>query len=591
MPSQSVMNFHYECVGEGATATTYSYLREPRVVESGLTRGLQSGSFNYLENGNISLNERINYYYGNATNISNSTVTHDLEVEFKGDRGISEFFAKGFFGNNRWVSAWKKIRYEESDNIAQAARDGKPWVSHPSNQITVNAHAFMNTSDINRTDYQFRYNADVKNGVVDTKDATGWTNRSGSKRYDWEHESRVSGDDLAIVNELIDSEGEIPEAGLVGDWLPCCFKGTVPTIDQLDVPWPSAVVKSALRANTLLPTTQLSVVNANYPNLFPPGISVSSLAYRRAVANKHAVIGNIASTNKMMLLSTQIPYIPSISQAVSIYSSDSNATASAFYPESKNLKVGLVTYMPESQLGPLLNNTSHMIVPKSDCKDGGCEGYECIYTYDSGLASETVGAAAAVEVPVISIKNIDVTLEMATLDANETKRFNRANGTDGESLPAKRMLYLILVHNSGNLPLSDVVLTAELAKGIQYEASQYSEEGRGDLKANKNPDPPVEDLKTTVTWNLNTLNTGEIKAILLEAFVKKIVDDKGVSVKVKGKASDGEEVVDSDSAPSEQCGYKIPVGEGKGRPCIPYSKDDEKCKYQCPDWVNDYQGE
>ena len=184
-----------------------------------------------------------------------------------------------------------------------------------------------------------------------------------------------------------------------------------------------------------------------------------------------------------------------------------------------------------------------------------------------------------------SIGSIDVTLEMAILDGNTTARFKRGNRTEGPLSPAKLVLYRIWVYNSGIEPLSDVTLSAELDKGIQYETSKYYEERRGDLEAIKDPDPPNENLKTDVTWNLNFLNPSEIKSILLETYVKKNVDEKGVSVNVKGKASDGEEVVDSDSAPSEQCGYKYTSGESKGTKCMPWSEDDEDCKYQCPDWA------
>jgi len=103
MPSQSILQFTYQCEGKNATATTYSYLNEPRIEENGFARGLKSGSFNYLENGNINLEENIEYYYVNGTNITNSTVNHDLTVKFEGDRGISEFFGRGYFANNRWV--------------------------------------------------------------------------------------------------------------------------------------------------------------------------------------------------------------------------------------------------------------------------------------------------------------------------------------------------------------------------------------------------------------------------------------------------------------------------------------------------------
>ena len=59
MPTQSILQFTYQCEGKNATATTYSYLKEPRIEENGFARGIKSGSFNYLENGNINLEENI----------------------------------------------------------------------------------------------------------------------------------------------------------------------------------------------------------------------------------------------------------------------------------------------------------------------------------------------------------------------------------------------------------------------------------------------------------------------------------------------------------------------------------------------------
>jgi hypothetical protein len=202
IPSQSIMQFNYECEGQGATATTYSHLKEPRVQETDYTRGLKSGSFNYLENGNINIKEGINYYYGNGTNKTNSSVEHTLKVNFNGDRGISEFFGRGFFGNNRWISAWKKIRYEESPTMKV---DGWSMVNRPSNYIDVDASVRMDTSS--KIDYEFKYKAEIKNGVIETRDATGWTNRTGARKFDWEHETRTSGHELNITNNLFDSEG------------------------------------------------------------------------------------------------------------------------------------------------------------------------------------------------------------------------------------------------------------------------------------------------------------------------------------------------------------------------------------------------
>lgn len=244
VPSQSIMEFTYKCEGEDATATTYSYLKEPRLSENGYERGLKSGSFNYLENGKINIEENINYFYGNGTNKTNSSIEHSLNVNFKGDKGISEFFGRGFFKNNRWASAWKKIRYEISPNVEI---NGRPMVDRPSSYINVVAATRMNTAK--NISYEFEYKADIENGVIQTDDASGWSNRTGSRKIDWEHETRTEGEKINITNNLYDTEANIETAaGPDDDWLPCCYKGTMPEIEQLGKPWPSAAVIATLKA-------------------------------------------------------------------------------------------------------------------------------------------------------------------------------------------------------------------------------------------------------------------------------------------------------------------------------------------------------
>ena len=111
--------------------------------------------------------------------------------------------------------------------------------------------------------YAFHYDAKIKNGVIEAKDATGWTNRTGSKKYDWEYESRAEGNELNITNDLIESVGLVTAGGPEDDWLPCCISGTRPTFDQLDINWPSDVMIATLEANRLRPTRSLSTAYAS----------------------------------------------------------------------------------------------------------------------------------------------------------------------------------------------------------------------------------------------------------------------------------------------------------------------------------------
>ncbi|MGV8175943.1 MAG: hypothetical protein ACP5OU_09605 [Methanothrix sp.] len=592
VPSDSLMQFQYKCIGTNATLSTYSYLKEPRIEETGYMRGLKSSSFNYLKNGSIDLEENIKYFYGNGTNITNTSIDHSLKVDFDGKMGISEFFAKGFFGNNRWISAWKKIRYEVSPSVKI---NGEPMENRPANDIVVDASVVMDTKDNNRTNYRFNYNAEIKNGVMEAKDATGWTNRTGAKRYDWTYEALTSGKELSITNNLFDSERIVPAAGPIGDWLPCWCKGTMPAIEQLDEPWPSFLTKKILDANRILPTAQLSPVNSTFDRFYPTGISISGLRYRRSVAKKHVMVGNIGLMDGGVPLLTRRLYIQhSAPKDISFNCSNSNRTDSAFaafYPESRNVKVGLVTYLPEAQLGPLEYNLSHKVVAKTDCTDGDCPGFEGMYTYDEGPTAMSMIAAAEGEVPELTVKNIDVTSDVFEIDSNTTQGFEDANSIGGPSSPAKHEMYKITVHNSGSVALSDVILSAELAKGIKPVNASYYEAGRGILEVTSVPEKFNENVMTTLTFKLNTMSPGEVKSVLIEAYAKKDVDKTRMSVEVKGKAPDGDELRDSqNSADIQECRLMSKQNPTRDE-CSPYAalKDkasgkNEYCVEVCPDW-------
>jgi hypothetical protein len=581
VPSHAIMDFQYKCTGSGATVSTYSYLKEPRIEETGYTRGLKSGSFNYLENGSINLEENIKYYYGNGTNITNSSVEHDLKVDFSGDRGISEFFGKGFFGNNRWISAWKKIRYEESPSMKI---DGKVMESHPSNDISVEASVVMDT--FKRMNYQFNYHADIENGVMEAKDSTGWTNRTGARRYDWVYESLTSGKTLNITNNLYDSERIVPAAGPDEDWLPCCFSGTVPTIEQLDANWPADVVVRTLQANKILPSTQLvpgSLISSQFE---PTQLEARKLAYTRvSVADKEARIGKISST-----MGTQSASLRLINAQTTTAQAATATTGKTYtYPVTRNLKVGIIASVPETQLVPQtirssnINNSNgsiQAVLEPLTCKDGSCSGYDCIYTYNEGVSTTSSRAiSAAGMVPELSVKNVKVLADYIEVNSDAKARFGDSNSISVPLTTAKQEIYKITLSNSGTVALSDVTVSAELAAGIKYESSRYYELGRGRLEVVVDPVLFNENVRTALTWNIHGLEPGEIKSILLEAFVKPETDAKMVNVEVKGKATDGTVVRDAVNTAEL---FTCPLHDNNGEVC-PY--EDDECKRDCPDWA------
>jgi uncharacterized repeat protein (TIGR01451 family) len=251
----------FECNNKDSTMSFYSYLKEPSLEESGFTRGYKSGSMNYFVDGDTRFKERITYYDGqidaahrNDPGVDhNSTLVHTINLSFQGEKGISEFYAKGFFPSNRAVSAWKKIRYENVSNYMLGP-------SYDSQDIFVDAVAGM--GPVNATglsgDYDFRYSAKVGNGVLEIKDATGWTNKSGARRIDWEQEGLIRGKEINARNDLIVENLFFPGGGWGNDWLPCCFIGTQPAIEPKGQDWPTGSTYAVLMPYMLLPTQMLN---------------------------------------------------------------------------------------------------------------------------------------------------------------------------------------------------------------------------------------------------------------------------------------------------------------------------------------------
>lgn len=244
-PSMSEMDFEFKCQGSnGATMSSYSRLSEPSLQDSGYARGLRAGSFNYLENGDINLVEKIAYKYGNGTPKANTSYIHKMDLDFAGEKGISEFYGKEYFKNNRAISAWKKIRYEDinEDYLNLGKRN-------LAKNINVIADLRMDTTPGNG--YDLKYNATVKEGVIETYDASGWSNRTGSRRIDWEYNAMMYGD-VSVTNNLREN-APLEAHGGDEEWLPCCSSGTQPAIEPIYSPWPTKAVVKMLEADVILP--------------------------------------------------------------------------------------------------------------------------------------------------------------------------------------------------------------------------------------------------------------------------------------------------------------------------------------------------
>jgi hypothetical protein len=223
MASSTMVTYIFKCKSNDAnsTMTQDSHLKEPRLQESGFTLGYQAGSFNYLRNGKIEFKDIIEYDDGHNEYNGNSSVYHNMTVFFKGEKGISEFYANGFYPNNRAISAKKKIRYEDlSYNFTDCGIGGSYNLgeSYKSNMILVNAKAMMGLARKSDIGYYFAYNATVENGVLETWDTMGWTNKTGARRIDWEQRALMKGN-ITVENNLIASD--LFNLAGAQNWLPC----------------------------------------------------------------------------------------------------------------------------------------------------------------------------------------------------------------------------------------------------------------------------------------------------------------------------------------------------------------------------------
>jgi hypothetical protein len=227
--------------------TFYSYLKQSDLKESGYTRGLETGSLNYFK-GKATIDDAQTYYDGridakHPANLTwnypdylhNSTVNHRLTVDYRGKKGLSLFYAKGFYRSNRAVTASKKIWFGNA-------------TYYPTRSINLDGNAEMDMGGKYLMDYNIIKATDA---YFVFNDASGLSNKTGSRRIDWEQEGLIKGDISDTQNYLLVNDEFIARAGIRDDWLPCfCFTGLVHPIEPIygnDSAWPSEEIKDALR--------------------------------------------------------------------------------------------------------------------------------------------------------------------------------------------------------------------------------------------------------------------------------------------------------------------------------------------------------
>jgi len=221
--------------------TFYTYLKQSDLKESSYTRGLETGSLNYFK-GRGTIEDTQTYYDGKVdsehSRVSedhNSTVTHKLSVKYNGVKGLSLFYAKGFYTDNRAVAASKKIWFVNETYF-------------PSNIATVTGDVSMSM----KGNYHMDYKAQAQNAYFVFNDVSGLSNKTGSRRIDFEQEGLIKGD-INVVNKLDVEDAYIARAPSKEEWLPCfCFTGTFPAIEPTegeDSAWPGMNILKVLNSD------------------------------------------------------------------------------------------------------------------------------------------------------------------------------------------------------------------------------------------------------------------------------------------------------------------------------------------------------
>ena len=243
--SATTINSHFHCENTDSDGETtyYSYLKQSDLKESGFARGLETGSLNYFK-GEATVDDVQVYYDGkidakhpaNLTNASkdylhNSTVDHTLKVDYQGTHGLSLFYSKGFYNTNRAISASKKIWFGND-------------TYYPTTSIDLLGIAKMDMGGKYLMDYNIK---EANDAYFVFNDALGFSNKTGSRRIDFEQEGLIKGD-ISNTQNYLAIEGEFnPRSGIYEDWLPCfCVFSLEPPIEGLDSPWPTKEIEYAL---------------------------------------------------------------------------------------------------------------------------------------------------------------------------------------------------------------------------------------------------------------------------------------------------------------------------------------------------------
>ena len=151
-----------------------------------------------------------------------------------------------------------------------------------------------------------------------------------------------------------------------------------------------------------------------------------------------------------------------------------------------------------------------------------------------------------------------------------------------EKEDAKREMYKISIVNSGNIRIKDVIVTAQMDRGMKLENTRYLDVSRGLLNVTRDQCEFKEGTRTNLSLDIGSMEPKEKKEIIVEAIIKPEVDNTNLTVSVKGKA-DEDTIVGpcEDKAKAVYCDYKdISTGEK----CYDLSVDTCQIDY-CETWA------
>lgn len=498
--------------------THYSYLKEPVVESSGYTLGYKLGSFSYLENGTIDFSDDITYYDGQydgdhseVDSDRNRTVENHQRLYFDGTKGISEIYAKGFYPSNRALSAWKKVRYddmrynftrgstEERERIVYLGRISKDHRIEPSrsveyvngsynlyrdgrsylsNKIAVKADVTMGPAPNAKGEYNFDYVANVTNGVVEIKDATGWTNETPSKRIDWERDALMTGN-VNVTNKLEARGLLFPAAPPCNDWLPCCFSGTNPPIENIG---PDC---------------------GECGELVSCGLGNSSGSCNNCIWPTECITETVLSPEKKLLPDTNCSGNLSTchSKCQELYKSDS--LKRGYCMEDCNKTCGNFT-----------------------CTDGvDCPGFECFYTYCPGEGTWTDGEWTPEAGPGGKriVQEYRVTIEKYIDSLNgqkfESMRYGSAVRAKNNISNGDTITYEIRVnYGDTKSTLRNVTITDTLPEGLIFvpgSATYKLSQGNADAESITLDNS----VKSIIVWNVPTIGPGQVLHIEYDTHV------------------------------------------------------------------------